>query len=169
MRSLFHAAGSPQPRFGATWQLLALGVLSWGAVGFALFAQYQWDMLPCPWCTLQRLIYLLIGTLAWAAAAWRWAPARRGLMGLALLLSASGIASALWQHFVAAASDSCKLTWADRILSALGLFDLAPEVFAPMASCADAAVNLLGLPFAWWSVALFGVCGALSLSVLKRP
>jgi disulfide bond formation protein DsbB len=116
-------------------------------------------MLPCPWCTLQRLIFLLVALAASFAAAAPSPGLRRWLAGLGLALSMAGGASALWQHFVAAASDSCKLTLADKILDRLGLFDLAPSVFAPQASCADAAVSLLGLPYALWSLALFLVMG----------
>jgi disulfide bond formation protein DsbB len=130
------------------------------AVAGALVSQYAFDMLPCPWCTLQRLIFLLVALAAALAAAAPSPGLRRWLAGLGLAFSLTGGASALWQHFVAAASDSCKLTLADKILDRLGLFDLAPSVFAPQASCADAAVNLLGLPYAMWSLALFLVIGA---------
>ena len=60
------------------------------------------------------------------------------------------------------------LTLADRILESLGLLELAPEVFMPMASCADAAVDLLGVPYAFWSLALFALVGLLGLAVLRR-
>ncbi len=149
--------------------LRGMAMLCFAAVGFAVMAQYRWDMLPCPWCTLQRLIYLVIGALAMVGA-WMHGPLpRRAAAGTTLLLSAAGMASALWQHLVAAASASCNLTLADKILKSLGLFDLAPSIFAPMASCADAAVNLLGVPFAYWSLALFGICAWISLRVLRKP
>ena len=38
-----------------------------------------------------------------------------------MLLALSGIAAALWQHFVAAKSASCNLTLADKIISGLRL------------------------------------------------
>jgi disulfide bond formation protein DsbB len=139
------------------------------AVAAALVSQYQFNMLPCPWCTLQRLIFLVVGTLCGLAALLPSLPARRGLASLGLLFSLCGMAAALWQHFVAASSSSCNLTLADKILRALGLFDLAPSVFAPMASCADAAVDLLGVPYAMWSLALFGLCGLICLQAVLRP
>ena len=146
--------------------LLAITALSWSAVGLALLSQYRFDMPPCPWCTLQRLIFLVIGALALLGAV--LPPLRKALAALAVLLSLSGVAAALWQHFVAAASNSCNLTLADRILESLGLLELAPEVFMPMASCADAAVDLLGVPYAFWSLALFALVGLLGLAVLRR-
>jgi disulfide bond formation protein DsbB len=75
------------------------------------------------------------------------------------------VSCALWQHFVAAASASCKLTLADRILQGLGLFELAPDVFVPTASCADAAVNMLGVPYAFWSMGLFLLCAVAGMRV----
>lgn len=149
--------------------LLALVALAcFSSVGLALLSQYRFDMQPCPWCTLQRLIFLVIGALALLALLLRRG-ARRAVAGLAVLLAACGVAAALWQQFVAAASDSCALTFADRLMQALGLFELAPSVFAPMASCAEAAVDLLGVPYAFWSLALFVAVGAACARVLQRP
>lgn len=145
--------------------LIALGCF--GAVGLALVSQYHFDMPPCPWCTLQRLIFLVIGTLALLALLLRSAGVRNVLALGGLLFALSGIAAALWQHFVAAASDSCNLTLADRILQMLGLWDLAPGVFAPTASCAEAAVNLLGVPYAFWSLGVFVLCGLACVQVMR--
>jgi disulfide bond formation protein DsbB len=94
--------------------------------------------------------------------------ARKLGAGLALLLSIGGIAAALWQHFVAAASASCNLTLADRIVSALSLNTLWPDVFEARASGADAAVKLLGVPYEFWSLALFVLLGAAMLSAMRR-
>lgn len=139
----------PAPLFG----LIAL--LCFGAVGLALVSQYKFDMQPCPWCTLQRLIFLVIGVFALLGLLVRSSGVRRVIALGGLLFAVCGIASALWQHFVAAKSASCDLTLADRIMQALGLYDHAPEVFAPMASCAEASVTLLGIPYAFWSLFVF--------------
>jgi disulfide bond formation protein DsbB len=68
---------------------------------------------------------------------------------------------------VAAASASCNLTLADRINTAIGLDALWPEVFAPYASCADAAATLLGVPYEFYSLTLF-VLAATATWVLRR-
>ena len=124
-------------------------------------------MLPCPWCTLQRLLFLVIGTLALMGALSPSPALRRVVSWLGALVAVSGIASALWQQFVAAASASCNLTLADRILDGLGLFTLAPAIFEPQASCADASVNLLGIPYALWSAALFAACLSACIRVVS--
>jgi disulfide bond formation protein DsbB len=160
--------------FSNASRLFALAALaSLAAVGAALYTQHVMDMQPCPWCVLQRLIFVLIAAFALLGFVWR---SRTGAMLSALamdLLAACGVAAALWQHFVAASSSSCNLTLADRIVSGLGLDALLPDVFAPRASCADAAATLAGVPYEFWSLATFAMLGALAvlvlLSQLRRP
>lgn len=149
------------------WWLWRIAIACFGAVGLALVSQYGFDMRPCPWCTLQRLIYLIIGAFALAGALMPWITPRRVLAGGSALLALLGMAAALWQHFVAAASDSCNLTLADRILNALGLMELLPSVFEPTASCADASVTLLSVPYAIWSLVLFFIVFLGNVQVTK--
>lgn len=145
-------------RLRAAFTLTA--ALALGAVALALVSQHVFDMQPCPWCVLQRALYVALALLALPAAVWpRRAVVTACGSGVGVLCAA-GAASALWQHLVAAATSSCNLTLADRIVSGLGLDAMAPEVFAPRASCADAAVDLLGLPYAYWSLLLFLALGA---------
>lgn len=144
--------------------LWSIAALSLGAIGIALATQHLLGMEPCPWCILQRLIFAAI-----ALAALLGLILGRWFAGLPVLaLSLAGIAAALWQHFVAAASDSCNLTLAEKIISGLGLDGSLPEIFQPRASCADAAVKLLGVPYEFWSLGLFLLTGALALRLLRR-
>jgi protein dithiol:quinone oxidoreductase len=151
---------------------LACAALSLAAVGAALFTQYQWSMQPCPWCVLQRLLYLLIAAVALLAAAaqsLRFHGLAQVGAGLMLLLATSGVAAAVWQHFVAAAKDSCKRTLAEQIVQGLGLDERWPEVFVAFASCADAAVKVLGLPYEFYSLGLFvGLAGAATWLLLRQ-
>lgn len=144
-------------------------VVAVGAVGAAVFTQHVWNMQPCPWCVLQRVIFLAIAAAAVVGLLWRSATGRRVGAAMALLLAGCGIAAALWQHFVAASSASCNLTLADRIVSGLGLDERWPDVFMPMASCADAKVHLAGLPYEFWSLGLFVLMAGAALAVLRRP
>ena len=139
------------------------------AVGAALVSQHAFDMQPCPWCVLQRLILVAITVVCGAGWAVRSVGFRRVVAGLALVLAVCGVAAALWQHFWAAASASCNLTLADKIVSgALHLDSLLPDVFAVRASCADAAVNLLGVPYDFWSLALFAAMAAAMVVTVQR-
>jgi protein dithiol:quinone oxidoreductase len=148
--------------------LLAIALLSLAAVGAALISQHRFDMQPCPWCVLQRLIFVLIAAVALAGLAWGSLAGQRSVTLVLLLLCGIGIAAALWQHFVAAATSSCAMTLADKVLAFTRLDGLLPDVFQPRASCADAAVNLLGLPYEFWSLALFVLVGAMAALSAKR-
>ena len=104
------AAVRPPPGDGRaviTGLFAAVALLSFGAVVAALVSQHAYAMEPCPWCVLQRLIFLAIGVVALLGLAWRGAAGSRFVAGLGLLLALAGIAAALWQHFVAARSASC--------------------------------------------------------------
>ncbi len=148
--------------------LLGIAGLSLAAVAAAMVSQHVFDMQPCPWCVLQRLIFVLVALVALGGLAWHTARGRRSIAFALLLLCGAGIAAVLWQHFIAAASSSCNLTLADRIMSTSGLPGLLPEVFEARATCADAAVNLLGVPYEFWSRALFIAIDAAALWLLLR-
>lgn len=147
--------------------LLAIAAVCIAAVGAALVAQHGFDMQPCPWCILQRLIYLVIAVLC-IGAAFSAGAARRALGALAIVLALAGIASAVWQHVVAAKQFSCNLTLADTLITALRLESLAPPLFQVTATCADAAVSLFGVPFEYWSLALFALVALALVALLRR-
>lgn len=149
--------------------LVLIALACFGSVAGALVAQYHFNMQPCPWCILQRALFILIGLLAVAGALLpvRWL---RGLLaGVIGLLSIAGSAAALYQHFVAAKAASCDLTLADRIVSGLKLDVTWPQIFEVRASCAEAAATILGVPFELWSGALFVALLVAAMLVLRRP
>ncbi len=145
----------------------AMALISASVVGAALIGQHRFDMQPCPWCILQRLIFVLIAVGAGIGAALPKL-GRRGVLISVSLLCAAGASAALYQNRVAVHLPSCDLTLADRIISGLGVDALLPEVFEVRASCADAAVRLLGLPFELWSLALYVALGVIAVSVVLK-
>lgn len=150
--------------------LLAAGALaSVAALGAALVSQHVFGIDPCPWCVLQRLIFAVIAIVCVLGLLMRGHLAKRVVGGAVLLLAIEGIVAALWQHFVAAASTSCNLTFADRVMTSLQLDALLPEVFQARASCADAAVRLAGIPYEFYSLALFVLLGLAGALVLIQP
>jgi protein dithiol:quinone oxidoreductase len=151
-----------KPGSSLPW-LAAIGLLSAGAVAAALVSQHVYDMQPCPWCVLQRAIFVVIALACIVGLLWRSAAGRVVSASLIFLLASSGLAAAAWQHFVAAKSASCNLTLADKIVSALKLDTLLPQVFSATASCADAAVNLFGVPYDFWALGLFLVLALMGL------
>ena len=151
----------------AIWFGLA-AALAFGVVGIALVSQHVFDMQPCPWCILQRLIYVVFGVVALVGVIVRRAPvaaATAAIVGLALAIG--GCAAAMWQRH-AETSASCNLTLADRIVGATQLDRLLPAVFEARASCADAAVSVLNIAYWKWSVACFALCVVLMVAVLRN-
>lgn len=155
-------------RVSARSLFAAVALASLAAVAGALVSQHVFDMQPCPWCILQRVIFLTIAAVALVALAWPARAMRVTGAWLIAALAACGIAAGMWQHFVAAKSQSCDLTLADRIVSGLGLDRWWPDVFAVRASCFDAAADLLGVPFEFWSAAMYAGLGSVALALLLR-
>jgi len=137
-------------------------------VGLALVSQYAYGMLPCPWCIVQRVIFLLIALvcgLGWLLSRQSVWPAKASA-AVALALAASGVAAAWYQHEVASQLFSCNLTFADRLLNATGLEQAVPFLFQVQASCADGAVDLLGVSYEFWSLAAYVMLGLAAIGVL---
>lgn len=139
------------------------------AVGGAIWAQYHLGMEPCPWCILQRILFIAVAAISLVAAALPWAALRRLLSVMVMALCGGGVAAAYWQHFVAAKSSSCALTLADKVITFFALDTRWPSVFEVRASCADAAANLIGVPFEFWSMALFALIALVALVSALTP
>ena len=146
-------------------------LLSFGAILLALVLQHRFGYEPCPWCTLQRLIYVLIGLAAGGAILLR--RSRRVALAMGAIVPAASITGgfAAWhQHSVAATSDSCALTFADRLMGALGLPELWPAMFEARARCDEANLPWLGVPFSIWSLVLFVLLAGLGFRAFRsRP
>ncbi len=158
--------------------LLLLGLACLAAVGGALVAQHVYGVKPCPWCILQRGIFIVIAAVCLVGAGVAWllrSPAREVAVRVAavplVLLSVSGLVAATYQHEVAAQSESCAMGAADRIIQFFDLEERLPAVFMITANCNEAgAYRLLGLPYEIWSGLMFALCLAIGLGwLLRRP
>lgn len=149
--------------------LHAVALLCLIAVAIALVSQHVFNLRPCAWCVLQRLIYLCVAVVCWLGIlAGRILPLRRLAALVALLLCAGGVLAAWYQYDVAAHLFSCSQTFADRFMVGLGLDAHVPWLFGIFASCMDAQVKVLGVEYALWSLGLFCVLGLMSLAALLR-
>jgi disulfide bond formation protein DsbB len=153
----------------ASIAMMSVLVASLAAVAAALVSQYAFDMQPCAWCVLQRLIFLVIAVMG-ALALWlRQRRVRVTLAASVVLLAVSGIACALYQHVIAADTTSCNLSLAQRIVGGtLHLDTLLPSVFEIRIGCSAGATTMLGIPYEFWSLAAFALI-ALTSCLALRP
>ena len=129
-------------------------------LGFALYAQYQLGLTPCPLCTLQRGAFVLLGVVFLIGAMHSPRGARgRGLYGvLALIASALGLAVAgrhVWlQHLPADKVPACgpDLSY---MMEAFPFADVLRKVFTGSGECAVVDWSFLGLSMPEWSLAWF--------------
>ncbi len=148
--------------------LRLIALFCFGAVGLALVSQHVFDMPPCAWCVMQRLIYLVIGVIALVGGFGGGRALTRLCGALTALLSLSGIAAAWYQYSVAANMLSCDQTFADRFMTGIGLESAVPWLFGIYATCMDAKVPVLGIEYALWSLTLFVVIFFMALPVVFR-
>lgn len=149
--------------------LFLIAGLCFLALAVALVSQHMFDMRPCAWCVLQRLMLIAVGVgslFAGLAAKLNLNLLAKLLTLLTALLSASGIWAAWHQYSVAALSFSCDQTLADQIMTKSGLESQFPALFGIYASCMDARVELLGIEYALWGMGLFAFCLLVLLYVL---
>ena len=145
--------------------LAGIAIASVAAVAFALTAQHGFGVKPCSWCVLQRGIFLVIAAVA--ALGWLL-KLHKPTLALVIAIALAGIAAAVFQHQVAANLESCAMTFADRLLTALDLETRLPFVFMVTASCAEAAAyRLLGLGYEIWSGLLFAAMAVASWVALR--
>jgi disulfide bond formation protein DsbB len=148
--------------------LRLISVLSLSSVAIALVSQYVFDMQPCAWCVFQRLLYLIIGFFALGLSIAQPARVRTALGSASIAaIAITGVTAAWYQEKVAANTFSCAQTLADQIMTKSGLDSAAPWLFGIYASCMDARIKLLGIEYAWWSLAMFTLIGMIALVVLK--
>lgn len=147
--------------------LLFIALLCLGAVTLALISQHLFDMQPCAWCVLQRLIYLVIAAVC-LAGAWGGRVLRRVSALVAAGLAVTGVMAAYYQYTVASHMFSCDQTFADRFIAQSGLDAALPQVFGIYASCMDAVVAVFGVDYALWSLGLFAVLAVLAVAALFK-
>lgn len=159
------------------WGLIVCFGVATTALGFGLFAQVVWHMRPCPWCTLQRLIFaalafvslfgVLVGLVNSRVGSRRDELTRvvgLGFSGLVIALALGGVAAASWQSFGPVDAAGCSLTLADRIVQSTTLDVRLPLIFSATANCDEANVPLLGIPFAVWSMLTFAMISLIAMT-----
>ena len=147
-------------------KLASLSVICAAAVAFAVYSQQAWDMRPCPWCIIQRMLFIGCSLIAAIGAVFARTPSStqtfrkqrvRAWPWIAIaLIAAFGAGSAIYQHLVASNQASCTISYAQSFVMATGLDEWLPSLFLVTGSCADASTaRLVGVPYELVSAALF--------------
>jgi disulfide bond formation protein DsbB len=146
-------------------------LICFGLLGFALYAEYQLGMIPCPLCVFQRVAFLfmglffLLGGLHAPRGHSRWI-----YSGLVLAGALGGIVTAgrhLWlQTLPADQVPSCG-PGIGYLFDAFPLATLLHKVFAGSGECAKVE-PILGLPMPAWSLLWFVLLAALAIAATRR-
>ena len=140
-------------------------------LGFALYTEHYWGLIPCPLCIFQRIgfmamgVFFLLGGLHAPAGRGRWVYG-----GGALLGALFGIAVAcrhLWiQSLPADQVPSCGPPL-DYMFSAFPFGKVLQLVFTGSGECAKVE-PILGLPMPAWTLLWFILLGVLAIAATRR-
>jgi disulfide bond formation protein DsbB len=125
--------------------LLATAIASFALIGVALYLQLVLNMLPCPWCVVQRYIFIDIGVIALVSA---FFPANKMKFGtgLGLLSSLSGVGVAAWHVWIQAhPSVSCGIDPLETSLNTFFTAKLLPTLFFANGECTAEYPPILGM------------------------
>ena len=142
-----------------------------GLLGFALYAEYVWQMFPCPLCIFQRIAFIVMGVFFLLGAL--HAPRGRGrwvYAGGVWLGGAFGIVVAarhLWiQSLPADQIPSCGPPL-DYMFSAFPFAQVLKLVFTGSGECAKVE-PILGLPMPAWSLIWFVLLAGLTVLAVRQ-
>lgn len=130
------------------------------------------NLAACPLCIIQRMLYLLLGTLAAVGIALAARPLGRRVAALLMAATAgTGIFVAgyqVWiQRFARDTKCAVDTPWWERLVDWAG--EQAPLFFQPNGLCSDAAWKFLGLSIAEWSLMAFtALLGLALVAALRR-
>jgi disulfide bond formation protein DsbB len=142
-----------------------------GLLGFALYAEYQLGMTPCPLCIFQRIAFVIMGLFFLLGAL--HAPRGNGrwvYTGLVLAGAVGGAATAsrhLWlQTLPPDQVPSCG-PGLGYMLDAFPFAKMLKLVFTGSGECAKVE-PILGLPMPAWSLLWFVLLAGLAIAVARR-
>ncbi|HWU77050.1 MAG TPA: disulfide bond formation protein B [Rhodanobacter sp.] len=142
-----------------------------GLLGFALFAEYRWQMFPCPLCIFQRVAFIVMGLFFLLGALHAPRGRARWIYATGVWLAAVfGMAVAgrhLWiQSLPADQIPSCGPPL-DYMFSAFPFAKVLKLVFTGSGECATVE-PILGLPMPAWSLIWFVLLVALTVLAVRR-
>jgi disulfide bond formation protein DsbB len=150
------------------WLGVAAG--SVGLVAGSLILTVWLKLHPCPLCIFQRLLFMIMSVLAFAAFLGFGSPVGRVAGVLTLLTAVSGVAVAgyhVWLQAQPAAMFTCggaNPNLIERLVDWLG--QQVPVLFLATGICGDKELVILGQSLAVWSAVAFAASGVASVWAL---
>jgi disulfide bond formation protein DsbB len=146
--------------------LLALAAACFGLIGVALYLQHVKDMLPCPYCVIQRYMFIAVGITALVGA---WRNKIRVAAYVALAFAIGGLA-AVGKHLYILAHPgfSCGIDPVETMLNKVPTATLMPWLFQADGLCENATDLVLGLSVPQWSAVWFVIVTVTLVTVLLR-
>ncbi|MET3130132.1 disulfide bond formation protein DsbB [Oxalobacteraceae bacterium GrIS 1.11] len=146
--------------------LLSIAIACIGLLAVALYLQHGMDMLPCPYCVIQRYLFLAV-----AAACLMGASGKSPKLGAGIgLLGALGGLGVAGKHVYILAHPglSCGIDPLETTLNKVFTAKYLPFLFKADGLCEDATAPLLGLSVPQWSCVAFALFAIVLLWVLVR-
>ena len=149
-----------------------LGLVCTSLVGASFYVQHVLGVEPCPLCIVQRLTYLVLIPVFFAAAmALRRDRTQRILFWMAAVLTLGGLGVAAYQTYLQlfpapqVVSCSASLSY---MLDTLSVSEVLAQVLHAPGDCSDTSFKILGLTMAQASLLIFTGFALLLISVLRR-
>lgn len=128
-------------------------------LGFGLYLQHVENLYPCPWCIIQRLLYIAVGLICLVGALHRPGP------GMAIFYSMLGAATSLGGAVAAgyqvylqadeARANACTGSVVERFLDQTNIGSWIPPLLQYDGPCTLAPWKFLGLSVPEWSLVCF--------------
>ncbi|AFZ83626.1 disulfide bond formation protein DsbB [Candidatus Kinetoplastibacterium blastocrithidii TCC012E] len=148
---------------------ILVSILCFTSISAALISQHVFDMKPCSWCIVQRLIFFIIGIVSFIGFYIRSDILSRMVAIIISILSILGILAVYMQKISYSENLSCMMiTPADSIINSTGFDSLIPWLFSVYSSCADDPVFLFGVEYFIWSLSLFIILAVIAISAAIR-
>ncbi len=151
---------------------ILLGLVCCGLVGASFFVQHVLGVEPCPLCIIQRLTYLGLIPVFFAAALMRpHGRAQRTLFWTAGILTLGGLGVAGYQTYLQVyppsevASCSASLSY---MLDNMAITDVLTQLLHATGDCSDTSFKILGLTMAQASAIVFLVFALCLVTLLRR-
>jgi disulfide bond formation protein DsbB len=149
--------------------LLAVAFISIALLGFALYLQYEQNMLPCPLCIIQRYAFAALAIVCLIGATMSRRPATAA-GAIAALVAVAGAGVAGWHLWIKAHPGvSCGIDPLETSLNTIPTAKLLPFLFQADGLCTTEYAPILGLSIPQWSLLWFAAFAiALGWSALRR-